>query len=154
MPYLLKNIRPLQDFENRHHDQIQKFCRTIIIFGNISMMFWQTVSLIMAKDLITIYLNSAFMLISFLIWYLVYRSYKKNAHMATTVYPAYIIFVIRQLLRLADFDNRRSQYSPEIWCGNVIFTTFSYTFYMTVFMFSFYKIKGSYLMFLIILTIA
>ena len=37
-PFLLKNIEPCDDLS--HHDQIQKFCRNIIIFGNASNMLF------------------------------------------------------------------------------------------------------------------
>ena len=68
-------------------------------------MLWQVIALLKPENVKTTYVYSAFTVNSFLIWFLVYRSYKKNANMSTTVYPAYVLFVIRQLLRLADIDD-------------------------------------------------
>ena len=106
------------------------------------------------KNIITKYLNSIYMVISFFIWFLIYKSYKKNAKMSMTVYPAYIILVIRVVLRMADFDNLKARMEPSFWYDSGLYHTCTYTFYMTVFMFSFYNLKGSYVIYIFILTIA
>jgi hypothetical protein len=97
-------------------------------------------------------INIAYMLISTFIWFLLFRSYKPNATMSTTVYPAYIIFVLRQLARIIEIAN--NSYPVEIINAVVLFLTVTYTFYMTVFIFSFYNLRGSYFIFLVTLVAA
>ena len=57
--------------------------------------------------------------------------------MSTTVYPAYIIFVIRQIARMLEAGIIYKD--PEFVNAVVLFGSVSTTFYMTVYMFSFYN---------------
>ena len=111
-------------------------------------MLWQTRSLIMPANPGTIPINIVYMIFTSLIWFLLYRSYKPNATMSTTVYPAYIIFVIRQLARIVEIA--KFDYDVDFVSTMVLSGTIFYTFYMTVFMFSFYNLRGSYVIFFVI----
>jgi hypothetical protein len=98
-----------------------------------------------------LYVNICYTFNSFLFLLLIYRSYKPNASMAKTLYPAFILTLIRLTIRLIDFENTKQYMTDKEWYSFANLMVITFHIYITIFLFSFHNLRGSYFFFVLLI---
>jgi hypothetical protein len=82
---------------------------------------------------------------------LLYLSYKKNYEFKNTLYPAFILMLIRALMRLTDIEGVKHKMPPDLW-NNRENLHLTWGFLLTYsFLIWFWKNKGSAIIFIIMI---
>ena len=78
---------------------------------------------------------------------LVYISYNKKASFTFTLYPAYILFCLRQIIRLIDFEQTKLTMTPIQWYDLSLMQSNAYGFLCSIYYMAFYRERGSFIIF-------
>ena len=61
------------------------------------------------------YINLVYCAFTIPTMFLVCLSFKKNYQFKNTLYPAFVLMLFRQLIRLADIEGNKKSLDPDIW---------------------------------------
>ena len=86
---------------------------------------------------------------TFFIAFLLWLSIKKKISTSYTVYPAFVLFILRATLRIADIEVTKDSMTLKQWHNIELMQQYTFSFMCTFYMFLFFNIRGSMLVFVI-----
>ena len=86
---------------------------------------------------------------TFFIAFLLWLSIKKRISTSYTVYPAFVLFILRATLRIADIEVTKDSMTLKQWHNIELMQQYTFSFMCTFYMFLFFNIRGSMLVFVI-----
>ena len=110
-------------------------------------MLYQTKALVAFRSREELCMNTGYMIITLVNFFLIFRSYKLNVSMETTVYPSFIFLLLRNLIRVLDLENTKQFKSDSEWYNLIQLQTMSFSFLTCLFLLSFYSFRGCYVFF-------
>ena len=102
-PFLLGNINPKEEI-NDAYLYLQKCCRIFVVWSIIHNSIFQMIHVLWPRSTEDRNVNILYTVNTLVMSILVYRSYNKNNTFQYTLCPAYILYCVRSIFRVLDFE--------------------------------------------------